>query len=103
FYFDECYWKSLVEPLFVATRLSFWVDQRIVDAIVNGAGSVTVLLSKVHRLFDVYIVDGIVNLIGWSTKQMGYLLRYAQSGLIQRYVMALFVGAILLMWLFMKM
>jgi NADH-quinone oxidoreductase subunit L len=103
FYFDELYWKSLVDPLFVATRLSYWVDERIVDAIVNGAASVTVLLSKVHRLFDVYIVDGIVNLIGWTTKQSGSLLRYAQSGLIQRYVMALFVGAILLMWLFLKM
>jgi NADH-quinone oxidoreductase subunit L len=103
FYFDEFYWKSLVEPLFVATRSSYWVDQRIVDALVNGAGSVTVLLSKVHRLFDVYIVDGIVNLVGWTTKRSGYLLRYAQSGLVQRYVMALFVGAILLMWLFLKM
>jgi NADH-quinone oxidoreductase subunit L len=101
-WFDEIYWRTLVEPLLTVSRLAYRVDQRLIDAIVNGAGAVTVGLAKAYRIFDVYIVDGIVNLVGWVTKQAGSMLRYAQTGQVQNYVLVLIVGAILLVWLFLN-
>jgi NADH-quinone oxidoreductase subunit L len=99
FYFDEFYWKLLVENLFRVTRLSWWLDRWIIDGIVNAAGAVTIIISKVYRLIDTYVVDGIVNLIGWTTKRIGIVTRYAQGGQVQSYLLALFAGAIVLLWI----
>jgi len=102
FYFDEFYWRTLVVPMLETARLSYRVDQRLIDAFVNGFGSVTVLLSKVYGVFDRYIVDGLVNLVGWLTIQMGRVLRLTQTGQVQTYIMAICIGAILLVWLFLN-
>jgi NADH-quinone oxidoreductase subunit L len=100
FYFDDIYWRLFVTPLFRATRLAWWLDRNVVDGIVNATGWLTVQVSKVYRLFDLWVVDGLVNLCGWLTKKAGQGLRYAQSGQIQNYVLVIFLGAILIVWLF---
>jgi NADH-quinone oxidoreductase subunit L len=99
FYFDELYWRLFVTPLFRVTSLAGWLDRNVVDGIVNAAGWLTVQISKVYRLFDIWVVDGLVNLCGWLPKKAGQGLRYVQSGQIQNYVLVLFLGMILLVWL----
>jgi NADH:ubiquinone oxidoreductase subunit 5 (subunit L)/multisubunit Na+/H+ antiporter MnhA subunit len=100
FYFDELYWRLFVTNLFRLTRLSWWLDRNVVDGIVNAAGWLTVVISKVYRLFDIWVVDGLVNLCGWVTKKAGQALRFVQSGQVQNYVLVIFLGAIILVWLF---
>jgi NADH-quinone oxidoreductase subunit L len=103
FFFNELYWKLLVENLFRATRTAWWMDRRIVDGIVNAAGFVTLGVAKLYRIFDVYVVDAIVNLIGWSTKQAGSALRKVQTGQAQNYLLVLFAGAILVLWMLLNL
>jgi len=100
FYFDEIYWRLFVTPLFRVTSLAWWLDRNVVDGIVNATGWLTVQISKVYRLFDIWVVDSLVNLCGWLPKKMGQGLRYVQSGQIQNYVLVIFLGLILLVWLF---
>jgi NADH-quinone oxidoreductase subunit L len=100
FYFDECYRAIFVTPLFRVTKASWWVDLCLVDGIVNGFGWLTVRLSALQRIFDLYVVDGLVNLCGWVTKRAGGTLRYLQTGQVQSYILAVFVGAIVIVWWF---
>jgi NADH-quinone oxidoreductase subunit L len=100
FYFDEFYRALFVSNLFRVTRLCDWVDRHVIDGLVNAVGWVTVRVAKVYRLFDVYVVDGLVNLCGWVPKTAGTLLRSVQSGQVHNYILAIFLGAIVIVWWF---
>ncbi len=46
--------------------------------------------------FDRYVVDGVMNVLGWSFVTGGRALRRVQTGLAQDYVFAVVIGAVLL-------
>jgi NAD(P)H-quinone oxidoreductase subunit 5 len=48
-------------------------------------------------VFDLYIVDGAVNLLGWVVKAVGGTLRYVQTGRAQNYLLAIALGVIVLL------
>lgn len=50
--------------------------------------------------FDKYVVDGIVNFIGWKKQLEGWLVRQLQTGQVQSYLALLFSGLVGLMLLF---
>ncbi len=72
------------------------VAQRILDGLVNGAGWLTRRLGIGVDVIDRRAVDGAVNGVGFSTRWSGGFLKYAQSGNVQRYAIALFGGVIVL-------
>ena len=43
-------------------------------------------------LFDRYVVDGAVNLVGWSASESSFSLRRIQTGLIQNYALTMLIG-----------
>ena len=45
--------------------------------------------------FDRYIVDGLVNLFGWGTLELGDRLRRIQTGRVRDYLYAAALGAVL--------
>jgi NADH-quinone oxidoreductase subunit L len=92
YYMDEIYWGILVVPLFAVTRLLSGFDRWVVDGIVNGVGYATLGISIAWSWFDKYVVDGFVNLVGNVTNITGRVLRYAQTGLVQNYMLVLFFG-----------
>lgn len=94
YYIDEFYYLVLVNPFFRFAALLSRFDLRVVDGLVNLVGFVTVKLSQLHQLFDQYIVDGLVNLIGLVTKRSGESLRFLQTGLVQNYMLVVLVGTI---------
>jgi len=51
------------------------------------------------RWVDRYLVDGLMNGIGWSTLQTGSAVRPIQTGRMRDYVFAVMVGALLLAWM----
>ena len=97
YYLDDLYLRGVVRP--VQYRLSagvYWTNQRILDGLVNGAGWLTRRLGIGVDVIDRRAVDGAVNGVGFSTRWSGGFLKYAQSGNVQRYAIALFGGVIVL-------
>jgi NADH-quinone oxidoreductase subunit L len=97
YYLDDLYLKGIVYP--VRDRLSagvYWVNQNVLDGIVNGTAALARGASKVVVLFDRKVIDGAVNGVGNTARESGGILRYLQSGNVQRYAVFLFAGVMAL-------
>jgi len=62
-----------------------WVFLGLGGAVMRAAG-----------LFDRYVVDGLVNLVGWLARQLGLGLRYVQTGREETYLLLVFLGVVLI-------
>ena len=103
YYLDDLYWKGIVRP--VRDDLSarvYWNDRRIIDGVVNGAASFTKTLGNGVNWFDEKVIDGAVNGLANLAGFTGGLLRYIQSGNVQRYAVFLFAGVVVLAVIFTK-
>jgi len=106
---NQYYLDDLYENVIVAgirgpiAQASYWVNQHVIDAVVNAIGRETVAAAReTYDVIDQKVVDGAVNRLGETTGETGGLLRYVQSGRVQRYALTLFaaVGALsLALWL----
>ena len=63
---------------------------------VFGWKHVLYVVAVVTAFFDRYIVDGLMNLLGWAGDKAGGALRRVQTGLAPDYVLALFLGLLAL-------
>ena len=75
----------------------------IIDGVVNGAASFTKTLGNGVNWFDEKVIDGAVNGLANLAGFTGGLLRYIQSGNVQRYAVFLFVGVVVLAVVFTKL
>ncbi len=97
YYLDEIGWRGIVRP--VRDRLSaaaYWTNQHILDGAVNGAAGVTRKVAAALNVFDRRVIDGAVNAAAGTAGFTGGLLRYLQSGNVQRYAAFLFAGVVVL-------
>jgi NADH-quinone oxidoreductase subunit L len=97
YYLDEIYLKGIIYP--TRDRLSaavVWFDRNVLDGVVNGTARISRALSGRVDGFDRRVVDGAVNGIAQTAGFTGGLLRYIQSGNVQRYAAFLFVGVVVL-------
>jgi NADH-quinone oxidoreductase subunit L len=97
YYLDDLYLKGIVHP--IRDRVSaavYWTNQHVLDGVVNGAGALAKGLSRVVMLFDRRVIDGAVDGVGNVARESGGLLRYLQSGNVQRYAVFLFAGVLAL-------
>lgn len=99
-FFDELYNNYIVEGSLKFSRFLSWFDNKIVDGIVNGAASVTRLISDVHNLFDKYVVDGLVNFTAFFSGSIGIGFRKFQTGKVQTYVVFVVFSVIILLFIF---
>jgi NADH-quinone oxidoreductase subunit L len=100
-YIDDFYLRGIVRPVqYALSSAVAWADRTIIDGAVNGSALVTRGVSLVVNLFDRDVIDGAANSIGNTTGEAGGLLRYLQSGNVQRYMVFLFVGIIALTLIF---
>jgi NADH-quinone oxidoreductase subunit L len=91
-YFDEVYQFVFVNgSLLLAKALSAF-DAYVVDGIVNGAASVTRIVSWLNGLFDNYIIDGIVNAVANITFWAGNKFRRVQTGNINSYLYGILIA-----------
>jgi NADH-quinone oxidoreductase subunit L len=74
--------------LYQWSRNKFYLDELYVALIVGP------LTAAAHacRVFDQYILDGVVDLIGQLPSYLGYVLRPAQNGLVQFYALLMALG-----------
>jgi len=104
YYLDDLYENVIVAGIRgPIAQASYWVNQHVIDAVVNAIGRETVAAAReTYDVIDQKVVDGAVNRLGETTGETGGLLRYVQSGRVQRYALTLFaaVGALsLALWL----
>jgi NADH-quinone oxidoreductase subunit L len=76
YYVDEIYDAALINPIKVGSREGLW------------------------KLFDVSVIDGIVNGLGRSVTQIGAVVRYLQIGFVRSYAAIILFGALVVIGYF---
>jgi NADH-quinone oxidoreductase subunit L len=105
YYVDELYNATIIRGTLLFARALAWIDVWIIDGLVNLVRHVTVLLLGLgSSTFDKYIVDGAVNGVAWTASKSSSALRRAQSGFVQNYALVMGGGIVLLavVYLFLK-
>ena len=101
FYLDDIYWKGIVRPIRDDVSAGvYWNDRHIIDGVVNGAAAFTKTFASGVSWFDLKVIDGAVNGLANIAGFTGGLLRYIQSGNVQRYAVFLFAGVVVLAIIF---
>lgn len=77
------------------SRASYWVNQRIIDRVVNFAGTASLALGRGAYLFDQEGLDGFYDGLGVGANRSGRALRTIQTGQVQQYAGVLIVAAAL--------
>jgi NADH-quinone oxidoreductase subunit L len=98
YYLDDLYENVIVASIKGGiARASYWINQHVIDAVVNGAGRGAKSAGKfTYEKLDQRGVDGAINGVAEVTGESGGLLRYFQSGRIQRYALLMFAAVGLL-------
>jgi NADH-quinone oxidoreductase subunit L len=100
-YVDDFYLRGIVRPVqYSLSAAVAWGDKNVIDALVNGVALLTRGLAQVVTVLDNRVIDGAVNEVGEAAGETGGLLRYLQSGNVQRYMVFLFVGIVALAVIF---
>jgi NADH-quinone oxidoreductase subunit L len=82
-------------------RAAYWFNQKVLDGIVDGAGTSAVVGGRwVYDKIDQAVIDGAVNGSGTAAEHSGQGLRRMQTGRVQQYAALLFAGAALLAGIF---
>jgi proton-translocating NADH-quinone oxidoreductase chain L len=79
---------AAIQPLYQLSLNKFYVDELYRFFIVGPLLG----LAEVDRVFDLYIVDGIVDLVGHVPRFFGQVFRPIQNGLTQFYALAMALG-----------
>ncbi len=94
-YFEAAY--QLMVAGLVRLAIALWMfDKWIIDGLVNLVGWLTLLFTRVSAWFDKWIIDGLVNLVGLVTGWTGRQLRWVQNGQVQTYLLLVLVGVVAL-------
>ena len=94
YYLDDIYMGGVIRPVqYPIARFAYWTNQHILDGVVNGVAAGTIVVSdqtydKIDQKGIDYLINGSAGLAGAS----GGLLKYIQSGNIQRYAAVLFAA-----------
>jgi NADH-quinone oxidoreductase subunit L len=82
-------------------RAAYWINQNIIDGVVNLAGVFSVGLGRfVYHFIDQGMVDEAVNASGRTASGSGQFLRRIQTGQIRQYATLMFGSAALLVAIF---
>jgi NADH-quinone oxidoreductase subunit L len=72
-------------------------DLGVVDGGVNGVGWTTRMSGELSRLWDTWVIDGLVNVGAFVVKVMSYPVRVIQTGLVQTYAWMITFGVLIFM------
>ncbi|NLG69439.1 MAG: hypothetical protein GX496_07745 [Firmicutes bacterium] len=94
YFVDELYHWVFVRGTMALARLCAWLDQVVVDGVVNGVARFVQGLAEGSHLVDQHVIDGAVNLTASGTVAAGNQLRRAQVGYVQAYALTLFASVV---------
>jgi NADH-quinone oxidoreductase subunit L len=96
YYIDELYDAVIVQPTYSLARFLWRFDANVIDGLVNLQATVTLWLSAVKLWIDTYIVDGLVNGLGYVTGAASSVLRLIQTGRLAHYLLAILFGLLVI-------
>jgi NADH-quinone oxidoreductase subunit L len=98
YYFDHLYTDLIVGSVKgPVARATNWVNQNVIDGVVNGAGRFSTALGRfVYTRIDQQVVDGAVNGSAEVAQGGGQIFRQLTSGRVQQYGALLFGAAAVL-------
>jgi NADH-quinone oxidoreductase subunit L len=103
YYIDAFYMRWIVFPVRDTwSGAVYWFNQNVLDGVVNGAAVITRGLAAMVMWFDRNVIDGVVNGTGRTAGRSGRALRYLQTGNVQWYAVALFVGVLAMTIVFIR-
>jgi len=94
YYVDELYDLVVIRPSLAFARAMSWFDGRIIDWLVNMAGTITRGFAGIDGWIDKWFVDGAVNAVATLTIDGGRALRHIQTGRIQTYLYGALAGGL---------
>jgi NADH-quinone oxidoreductase subunit L len=94
YWVDEAYNFLFVRGALLLSQAGKLFDQYIIDGIVDGSAKLTALWSWRTGLFDLRIIDGAVNTLSDSVLDWGSRLRKVQTGSINAYLYAIVAGVV---------
>lgn len=101
YWIDELYQATIVAfSMGLSHFLALFDREWVIDWIVNSVGRLGILLGDLLAGFDRFVVDGLVNGVGWVSDQAGYIARLLQNGRVQTYL--LFGMLTLAVWIFLN-
>jgi NADH-quinone oxidoreductase subunit L len=101
FYLDDLYLGAIVRPVRQqVAAASYWLNQHVFDAPPNLGGKASVGLGRLTYIVDQSVIDGAVNGAGRTTAFFGRGLRLLQNGNVQAYATGMFVGIVALAVIF---
>ena len=100
YYVDEIYDGVFVNRAKDVGNGLWAFDRGVIDGGVNGSGWLTRFTANVSCWWDKWVVDGIVNAVGFTVKILSYPLRILQSGFVQSYAFLMVLGLIVFIWMY---
>ena len=97
YYVDEIYDATVVRATVASAKGLWQIDARVVDGAVNAWAWITQIAAWFSHMFDKYVVDGIVNLVGGIAGEGSYAFRRVQTGLVQNYALMMLAGIFVLL------
>jgi NADH-quinone oxidoreductase subunit L len=98
YYVDEIYDAIFVNRVRdLGTALGFF-DLKVIDGLgVDGAGWLARAFSRVSMWWDKWVVDALVNLLGWFPKFLSMPVRMFQTGVFSTYAVFILIGLAILL------
>jgi NADH-quinone oxidoreductase subunit L len=85
--------RLVVRPLYWLSYHKFFLDEIYDWLVVMPLRG----LAALSALFDRWVIDGLVELVGWLPRAAGGLFRSLQSGMVQFYALAMVLGLLVLL------
>jgi NADH-quinone oxidoreductase subunit L len=100
YYIDEIYGALFIRPTMRLAQGLDWFDYQVIDRVfVDGFGWTVYFFSQVGSWLDDHLVDGIVNGTGELASGLGGLARRVQNGWVQNYLLVITIGFVaLVLW-----
>jgi NADH-quinone oxidoreductase subunit L len=92
YYVDEFYQAYIVRPVMWGMDALWAFDRIVVDGVVNASATFTRLYANWSGIMDRFAVDGTVNGVAALIQMGSRVLRLAQTGIVQNYLLVMALG-----------
>jgi NADH-quinone oxidoreductase subunit L len=97
YYIDELYDALFVNPAKNLGNGLAAFDLGVVDGGVNGVGWSARMSGEISRFWDSWVIDGFVNVTAFVVKALSFPVRVIQTGVVQNYAWMITLGVLIFM------